>query len=188
MGMALPWIASGLLSLGILALPLAAYAATATVSVRDFSFQPQTITIRVGDTVTWTNNDTATHTATSLGRWDTGTFGIGASRSVGFTNAGTYPYFCLLHSIMFGTVVVLAPDAPMPTAAPAPTLAPATLASVATASASTFVEAAAAQAATSAPIAVRAPSDAGPGPVIVAAAAMVVVALGAFAWSVARPR
>jgi plastocyanin len=187
MRLALPWIASGLFSLGIVALPLAAHGATATVSVRDFSFQPQTITIRVGDTVTWVNGDTAAHTATSTGNWDTGTFGIGSSRTVAFTKAGTYPYFCVLHSIMFGTVVVLAPNAPTPTAAPAPTLAPATVAPAATASATIAEAAAAAPPVTFGPVTVGAPSDAGPGPLIVAAAAMVVVALGAFAWTLTRP-
>lgn len=183
---AIIWIATACLALALCALPVVAYAATATVSMKDFSFQPRTVTVRVGDTVTWVNNDTATHTATSSGAWDTGSLSPRSSRSITFTAPGTYLYFCLLHSIMFGNVVVLSQDAPSPTpitvagmtvtpSTPQPSNAPATPGEVA-----------AAPAATSAVVFARVPSQAGPGPLLVAAAAMAIVALGAFAWMLAR--
>lgn len=180
------WLAAAVVSLALLALPLVAFAATtATITVKDFAFQPNTVTIRVGDTVTWANADTTTHTVTSNGNWDTGGFAPGTSRSITFGTAGTYPYFCNLHSIMFGTVVVLPSGAPSPAA-----LAPATSASTATAPPSnalpTVAVLAAAPQSTAPPIVLRPPSEAGPGPIIVAGAALVIVALSAFAWLVAR--
>ena len=113
------------ISLAILAMPLAAYAATASVSIKDFAFQPSTTVIHAGDTVTWTNLDGTAHTATSVGEWDTGSVPSGASRSVTFTTPGTYLYYCVFHSIMFGTVVVISANDPLP--AVAPTIAPALL-------------------------------------------------------------
>ncbi|MFO0753949.1 MAG: S-layer homology domain-containing protein [Thermodesulfovibrionales bacterium] len=88
-------------------------AATVDVSMQDFSFSPQSITVSVGDTVRWTNNQ-GTHTATSGtncspdGTWDSGILAQSQSFSRTFTEAGTFPYFCSLHcgSGMTGTVVV----------------------------------------------------------------------------------
>ena len=163
--------AAALIALALVGQSLVTYAAsTTTVTVKDFAFQPKTVTIRVGDTVTWANVDTATHTVTSNGNWDTGGFAPGTSRSN-------------LHSIMFGTVVVLASDEPSPT----PTVAPTAIAST-TRPPSTALPSAAALAAvpTADPIALRAPSQAGPGPVMVAGAALAIVALAVFAWLVAR--
>jgi plastocyanin len=178
--------AAALIALALVGQSLITSAATTTtVTVKDFAFQPKMVTIRVGDMVTWANVDTATHTVTSNGNWDTGGFAPGMSRSITFGTAGTYQYFCNLHSIMFGTVVVLASDAPSPT----PTLAPSVSASTATGPPSTAPPTAvlaALPSSTAAPVVLRPPSQAGPGPVIVAGAAMAIVALFAFAWLVAR--
>ena len=114
-------MAAGLISVALLALPPAAHAAIATIEVKDFAFQPSTVTVAAGDTVTWHNGDTASHTATSTGAWDTGTFAPGISRSITFTTPGTYPYFCLIHSIMLGTIVVLPDGETSTSAALAPT-------------------------------------------------------------------
>lgn len=83
--------------------------------MEDFSFQPASITVNVGDSVTWTNADEAPHSATAdEGSFDTGTFGKGESRSHQFTEAGTFTYFCRPHPSMKGTVRVVAAgnDAP----------------------------------------------------------------------------
>jgi plastocyanin len=85
-----------------------AVAADQAVTIAGFAFSPKTVTVNVGDTVTWTNNDTATHTATSAGNFDTGSIGGGASKSVTFQTAGTFAYVCSIHSSMTGTVVVRA--------------------------------------------------------------------------------
>jgi plastocyanin len=85
-----------------------AIGADQAVTIEGFAFSPKTVTVNVGDTVTWTNNDTVTHTATSAGNFDTGNIGGGASKSVTFQTAGTFAYVCSIHSSMTGTVVVRA--------------------------------------------------------------------------------
>jgi len=84
-------------------------ASGATVTIADFNFSPATITIHVGDTVTWTNHGPSAHTATaSNGSFNTGVLQKGQSASHTFTKAGTFAYICSIHPFMHGTVVVLA--------------------------------------------------------------------------------
>jgi plastocyanin len=84
-------------------------AASAGVVIKNFQFKPGTSTVHVGDTITWTNQDIAPHTATAKdGSWDTGTIKKGKTGSHTFTTAGTIPYICSIHPNMKGTVVVLA--------------------------------------------------------------------------------
>lgn len=82
-------------------------AADKAVTIAQFAFSPDPITIKAGDTVTWTNNDGVSHTATGTG-WDAGTVSPGGSRSVTFATAGTFTYVCQFHGNMRGTVVVQA--------------------------------------------------------------------------------
>jgi len=72
------------------------------------SFNPATITVAKGTTVTWTNNDGIAHTSTSdNGVWNTGNMPPGSSKSFTFTTAGTFPYTCTYHAAMMkGTVIV----------------------------------------------------------------------------------
>jgi plastocyanin len=78
-------------------------------TISDFKFSPATITIHVGDTITWTNNGPAPHTATANDHsFDTGTLNKGQSASHTFTTAGTFAYICAIHPFMHGTVVVAA--------------------------------------------------------------------------------
>jgi plastocyanin len=80
---------------------------TQAVTIADFAFSPASLTINVGDTVTWTNNDSATHTATATdGSFDTGELAQGASGSVTFDTAGTFNYICSIHPQMTGTIIV----------------------------------------------------------------------------------
>ncbi|MBV9310358.1 MAG: cupredoxin family copper-binding protein [Solirubrobacterales bacterium] len=77
------------------------------VTISDFQFGPATITIHVGDTVTWSNSGPSPHTATANGGgFDTGTLNRGQSASHTFQQAGTFAYFCKIHPFMHGTVVV----------------------------------------------------------------------------------
>src|SRR5437763_6295629 len=85
----LAWCTAAVASVAILSLPLVAFGATTSVSIKDFAFQPGTIAVHAGDTVTWTNLDGSTHTATSVGAWETGTLASGRSRSITFTTPGT---------------------------------------------------------------------------------------------------
>src|SRR5581483_2830080 len=68
------------------------------VAIVDFAFQPGSVTVRVGDTVVWTNDGALVHTATSdAGVWDTGRLTAGQSGSFTFTAPGTFSYLCAVH-------------------------------------------------------------------------------------------
>ncbi len=76
-------------------------------------FIPEDVTVNVGDEVTWSNDDTAAHTVTSGsaadgpdGNFDSSLFMAATTFSVTFDEAGTYPYFCMVHPWMVGTVIV----------------------------------------------------------------------------------
>src|SRR4051812_8654990 len=79
-------------------------AATITVNISNFAFDPPSATIAVGDTVTWMNSDLSAHTATSGqpgvsdGKFDSGTLAQDRSFSHTFTEGGTFPYYCVFHT------------------------------------------------------------------------------------------
>ena len=80
--------------------------ATAPV-IKNFSFSPDPIKVKVGAKVTWTNDDNTDHTVQA----DNNTFGSahlahGTTFSFTFTKAGTYTYHCAIHTYMKGTVTV----------------------------------------------------------------------------------
>jgi plastocyanin len=81
---------------------------TVNVSIKDFAFSPEPVTAKVGDIVSWTNNDTAGHTASLVdGTCTTDTIGSGQSLALVFSAPGTYPYQCNIHpSRMKGTITV----------------------------------------------------------------------------------
>lgn len=104
-------------------------AADKDVAISGFSFSPRTVTVNVGDSVTWANSDAQTHTATSGSAWDTGDIGNGESKSIAMDRAGTYDYICAIHPTMTGTVVVRGPTgAPRTDALGTTTEGPATVA------------------------------------------------------------
>ena len=71
------------------------------------SFSPNPVEVKVGETVTWINDDSGRHTVTSKnGVFDSGMMGKGQSFSYTFDKAGEYQYFCQPHPNMVGTVVV----------------------------------------------------------------------------------
>ena len=79
------------------------------VAIQDFAFQPATLTVKSGMTVTWTNMDNVTHTVTADdGAWDSGNLSQGQTFSRTFDMAGTYQYHCTPHQAkMAGTIVVV---------------------------------------------------------------------------------
>src|SRR5919204_1574579 len=78
-----------------------------SVSLGDNFFDPTSLTIAVGDTVTWTNNGQVAHTVTANGgSFDSGTLNSGRSFTHTFNQAGTFPYFCQFHAGMKGTITV----------------------------------------------------------------------------------
>ena len=78
------------------------------------SYNPNLIEIKVGDTLTWRNDDSSPHTVTSsndnkdITTFDSGVLMRGETFSFTFDMEGEYPYFCTLHPNMVGTVVVTA--------------------------------------------------------------------------------
>jgi plastocyanin len=100
----------------------------ASVTIANNTFSPASVTVNVGSTVTWANNDTVTHTITA----DDGSFASGLVKkatgwSKTFTTAGTFTYFCEIHPEMTGTVIANAADGtapaavtPVPSATPVP--------------------------------------------------------------------
>jgi plastocyanin len=101
---------------------------TKTVMIKNYAFSPATLTVNVGDTVTWTNMDTAPHTVTvSSGpvKFNSGNLSTGESFSYTFTAAGTYSYYCAVHPDMVAKVVVNGSGTtPSPTPTPVPTPTP----------------------------------------------------------------
>jgi plastocyanin len=82
-------------------------AGNAAVKIDNFVFGPQTITVPVGTTVTWTNGDDIPHTAVSTdGVFKSKVMDTDEKFSYTFTKAGTYPYYCSVHPKMTGQVVV----------------------------------------------------------------------------------
>lgn len=93
------------------------------VAIGDRFYDPKDVTIKTGERVTWTNNGISLHTVTSTsGLFDSGTDLVtGATYSVDFPAAGTFPYYCQVHgSSMSGTVIVTEVVTPPPTPAPTP--------------------------------------------------------------------
>lgn len=83
-----------------------------TVTIANFAFGPDTLTIKTGTTVTWRNNEDAPHTVTADDdSFSSSTLGQGDSFSFTFDSPGTYDYHCQFHggtghTGMSGTIVV----------------------------------------------------------------------------------
>jgi plastocyanin len=82
-------------------------AAVQPVSIAGFSFNPATLSITVGDSVTWTNTDPVAHTITSdTSIWNSGPLSQSGTFQHTFTQPGIFLYFCSIHSTMRGTILV----------------------------------------------------------------------------------
>ena len=122
----------------------AAQAASQAVTMQGYAYSPSTLTVHVGDTVTWTNHDQAPHDVTTTSApvaIKSQLLSTGQSFSYTFTTAGTYAYYCSIHPDMRAQVIVQ----PAP-AAPAPALAPTGAAPKTVAKAPTSPKSSAAQA------------------------------------------
>lgn len=77
------------------------------INIDNFSFTPQQITVKAGDTVTWTNHDDIPHTVTSsIMAFRSKALDTDDKFSFTFVTPGTFSYFCSLHPHMTGTIVV----------------------------------------------------------------------------------
>jgi plastocyanin len=98
-------LAGGLALLVVFAPPL--NAAHLQVAISNFAFTPHGSRIVAGDTITWTNNDIATHSSTSDNAvWESGLLSRGQTFTFVFHNAGTFPYHCSVHLTMKDTIFV----------------------------------------------------------------------------------
>lgn len=81
--------------------------APVNIEIKDFSFGPKEVRIKVGTKVIWTNRDSVGHTATSdTGVFDSPLLANGRAFEFTFTQKGTFEYHCLPHPNMVGKVVV----------------------------------------------------------------------------------
>jgi plastocyanin len=80
----------------------------ARVPIANFAFAPKALHVAVGAKVTWTNEDSAEHTATAndATAFDTGTLVQHASKTITFARAGTFAYHCAFHPFMTATITV----------------------------------------------------------------------------------
>jgi len=84
-----------------------ARAATIEVKIDNFTFNPKQVTVKAGDTVTWVNHDDIPHTVTSKTLvFRSKALDSDDKFSFTFTALGSFDYFCSLHPMMTGTIVV----------------------------------------------------------------------------------
>ncbi len=82
------------------------------ISIKGFAFAPDDLTVPVGTTVTWVNDEDSLHTVTSgdpaspSGLFDSGEIDTGVEFSYTVTDEGTYPFYCARHDFMKGVVTV----------------------------------------------------------------------------------
>lgn len=89
--------------------PVATNSTANAVAVKEFAFTPAATTVKVGTTVTWTNQDQDAHTVTSTGSAGplrSPTLQTGQSYRYTFTTPGTFDYLCTIHPFMTATVTV----------------------------------------------------------------------------------
>ena len=83
-----------------------AHADELKVKIDNFTFSPAELSVKLGDTVTWTNHDDIPHTVVSAGKFRSKAMDTDDSFSFTFTTAGDYKYFCSLHPHMTGMIKV----------------------------------------------------------------------------------
>ena len=78
------------------------------IEIKDFAFNPQTITVKSGEKITWINRDEEPHTVVSVGKKFPRSSGLDTDQEYSITAGapGTYEYFCSVHPKMTGTIVV----------------------------------------------------------------------------------
>jgi plastocyanin len=78
------------------------------IEIKDFAFNPQTLTIKSGETVTWINRDEEPHTVVSVEKQFKKSSALDTDQEFTITAGppGTYTYYCSVHPKMTGTIVV----------------------------------------------------------------------------------
>ena len=79
------------------------------VRIGNFTFGPKAVTVKVGQSVTWTNDDDIPHTVVATDKsFRSKVIDTGQSFTFTFTKPGQFAYFCSLHPMMTGKVTVTA--------------------------------------------------------------------------------
>jgi plastocyanin len=86
--------------------PAAGRATTHQVVIDGLKYEPETLTVKRGDTVIWTNKDPFPHTVTAPGKFDSHDIAANGSWKYVARTAGDYAYICTLHPTMKGTLRV----------------------------------------------------------------------------------
>ena len=78
------------------------------IEIKDFAFNPQTITVKSGEKITWINRDEEPHTVVSVGKKFQRSSGLDTDQEFSIIAGapGTYEYFCSVHPKMTGTIVI----------------------------------------------------------------------------------
>jgi plastocyanin len=76
-----------------------------SISILNNAFDPPQLTVKAGTSVTWTNNDSVTHTV-AFDSFDSGDIESGGTYSHTFPDKGTFDYHCSIHPNMTGSVIV----------------------------------------------------------------------------------
>lgn len=76
-----------------------------TVTMKNFAFNPQELTVSAGASVTFKNDDSVTHTVTGTG-FDSGDIQPGGEFKRTFDTVGTFDYHCSIHPSMTGSIIV----------------------------------------------------------------------------------
>lgn len=81
------------------------------IEIKDFAFNPQTITVKSGEKITWINRDEEPHTVVSVEKQFKKSTALDTDQQFTITAGapGTYTYFCSVHPKMTGTIVVVKP-------------------------------------------------------------------------------
>ena len=98
--------AAALLCFGAAAIGDAVAATTHTVVIEGVKYEPESLTVKRGDTVVWMNKDPFPHTVTSKGAFDSHDIAAGKSWKYTASKAGEFAYVCTLHPNMKGTLSV----------------------------------------------------------------------------------
>jgi plastocyanin len=79
-----------------------------TIEIKDFAFNPRTLTVKSGEKVTWMNRDEEPHTVVSVEKQFKKSSALDTDQTFTITAGapGTYTYFCSVHPKMTGTIIV----------------------------------------------------------------------------------
>jgi plastocyanin len=78
-----------------------------SIAIDNFSFTPKELTVAAGTTITWVNRDDVPHTVVSTDKkFKSKALDTDDQFSFTFTDTGTYNYFCSVHPIMVGKIIV----------------------------------------------------------------------------------